>query len=88
MQKVAEELTGTSGSARTMPRKRRGEEIYGPSDRSAPAIVKRHLICSCSTSKCRYRSTDLCQECSDPVSGKCASKKCKLFEQKQFCVTD
>ena len=78
IQKVAEELTGISGSATAMPCKRRAEEIYGPRNRSAASIVKRRLTCS--TSKCRYRTTDLCQECSNLVCGKCASKKCKLCE--------
>ena len=78
IQKVAEELTGIFGSAAAMPRKRRAEEIYGPRNSSAASIVKRRLTCS--TSKCRNRTTDLCQECSNPVCGKCASKKSKLCE--------
>ena len=78
IEKVVEELTGTSGSATTMSRKRRAEEMSGFSDRSAASVAKRHLTCS--TSKCRNQTTDLCQECSNHVCGKCASKKCKLCE--------
>ena len=75
IQNVAEELTGTSGSATTiMPRKWRAEEIYGPSDSSATLIVKRRLTCS--TSKCRNQITDLRQEYGKPFRVKCSSTKC------------
>ena len=73
MQRVAEELIG---SAPTVTRKRRDEEVCSPNDTSASSIVKRRVTCS--TSMCRNRTTDMFQECNKPVCGKCATRKCKL----------
>ena len=52
--RVTEELTG---SAPTVFRKRRAEEVCSPDDTNVSSIVKRRLTCS--TSKCRNRTTDM-----------------------------
>ena len=73
IKRVAEELTG---SAPTVSRKRRAEEICSPNDTNSSSIVKRCLTCS--TLKCINQTTDMCQECSKPVCARCAIRKCKL----------
>ena len=73
IQKVAEELTG---SAPTVSCKRRAEEVCSPNDTNASSIVKRRLTCS--TLKRRNWTTDMCQECTKPVCGKCSTRKSKL----------
>ena len=73
MQNVAEELTG---SAPTVSRKWRAEEVCSPNDINASCIVKRCVTCS--TLMCRNRTTDMCQECNKPVCGRCANRKCIL----------
>ena len=70
MQRVAEELTG---SAPTVSRKRRAEEVCSSNDTNASSIVKCRVTCS--TSKCRNRTTDMRQECNNSVCGRCATKK-------------
>ena len=55
IQRVAEELTG---SAPTVSRKRRAEEVCSPNGTNASVVVKRRLTCS--TSKCRNRTNDMC----------------------------
>ena len=73
IQKVAEELTG---SAPTVSRKRCAEEVCSVNDTNASSIVKCRLTCL--TSKCRNRTTDMCQECNKPGCGKCTTRKCKF----------
>ena len=73
IQRVAEELTG---SATKVSCKRSANKDCSPNDANAGPIVKRRLTCS--TSKCRNRTTDMCQACNKPVCGRCATKKCKL----------
>ena len=73
IQRVTEELTG---SAPTVSRKRRAEEVCSPNDTNASSIVKRRLTCS--TSKCRNRTTDMSQECNKPMCGRCVIRKSKL----------
>ena len=73
IQRVTEELTG---SASTVSRKRRAEEVCNLNDANASSTVKRRLTCS--ISKCRNRTTDMCQECNKSMCGRCATKKCKL----------
>ena len=73
IQWVAEEVTG---SAPTVSRKRRAEEVFSPNDTNASSIVKRRLTYL--TSKCRNRTTDMCQECNKPVCARCATRKCKF----------
>ena len=73
IQRVTEELTA---SAPTVSRKRLAEKVCSLNDTNASSIVKRRATCS--TSKCRNRTSDMCQECNKPVCGRCATKKCKL----------
>ena len=73
IQRVAEELTG---SAPAVSRKRRAEKVCSSNDTNASSIGERRLTCS--ISKCRNRTTDMCQECSKSMCGRCATKKCKL----------
>ena len=73
IQRVAEELTE---SAPIVSRKWHAEEVCSPNDTNASSIVKHHLTCS--ISKCRNWTTDMCQECNKPVCGRCATSKCKL----------
>ena len=55
IQREAEELTG---SAPTVSRKRRAEEVCSPNDTNASSIVKRRVTCP--TSNCRNWTTDMC----------------------------
>ena len=73
IQRIKEELIG---SAPTMSGKRHAEKVCSPNDTNASCIVKRHVTCS--TSKSRNRTTDMCQECNKPVCGRCATRKYKL----------
>ena len=70
IQRVAEEL---SGSAPTVSRKRRAEEVCSPNDTKASSIVKRRLTYS--NLKFRNLITDICQECNKPMCGRCATRK-------------
>ena len=56
IQRAAEELIGR---APTVSRKQRSEEVCSPNDTNASTVVKRRLTCS--TSKCRNRTNDMCQ---------------------------
>ena len=73
IQRVAEELTG---SVPTMSHNRHAEKVCNPNDTNPSSILKRHLICS--TIKCRNWTTDMCQECNQPLCGRFATRKCKL----------
>ena len=81
IQKVAEELTG---SAPTVSHKWHAEEVCSPNNTNASFIVKCRLTCS--TSKHRNWTTDMCQKCKKPVCGKCAARKCKLCAKIPSCV--
>ena len=73
IQRVAEELTGSEPA---VSRKRRAEEVFRPSENNATSSRKCRFTCS--TSKCRNRTSETCQDCKRPVCGRCATRKCKL----------
>ena len=62
IQRVAEELTGNPP---IVSRKRRAEKVCSPNNTNSSSIVKRRLTCS--TLKCRNRTTDMGQKCNKPV---------------------